>query len=191
MKAFSRSRIAIALLTFTTGLAIAQVAMQPIPQDKVNIRFVSKQMNVPVEGKFRKVNASVAFDPAKIDASKAQFDIDLNSIDLGLPEAETEVKRPAWFDTAKYPKATFVSTGVKSLGGAKYEIAGKLTIKGITKDVTAPVTITQKAGVNDVAGALTIKRLDYKIGEGTWSDTDTVANEVEIKFTLSLPSTKK
>jgi polyisoprenoid-binding protein YceI len=179
--------MALSALT-VTGWAIAQVAMQPVPQDKLDIRFISKQMNVPVEGKFRKLKANVAFDPAKLDASKAQFEIDLASIDLGLPEAEEEVKRPAWFDTAKYPTATFVSNSVKSLGDGKYEVGGKLTIKGIARDVSAPFAVTQKpGGVNEATGALTIKRLDYKIGEGTWSDTDTVANEVEIKFKVALP----
>ncbi|HVK56971.1 MAG TPA: YceI family protein [Burkholderiales bacterium] len=185
----ARFRLLVASLALSAaGWAIAQTAMQPIPGDKIDIRFVSKQMNVPVEGKFRKAKATVAFDPAKPDTSKAQFEIDLASIDLGLPEAEIEVKRPAWFDTAKHPTATFVSNSVKSLGGGKYEVGGKLTIKGVTKDVSAPFTVTSKAGgVNEAAGAFTIKRLDYKIGEGTWSDTDTVANEVEIKFKLPLP----
>lgn len=184
-------RLPTALLALTvTSWAIAeiQIAMQPVPQDKIDIRFVSKQMNVPVEGKFRKAKANVAFDPAKVEGSKAQLEIDLASIDLGLPEAETEVKRPAWFDTAKYPTATFVSSSVKPLAGGKYEVNGKLTIKGITHDVTAPVTVSPgPGGTNNIAGAFAIKRLDYKIGEGTWSDTDTVANEVEIKFKLSLP----
>src|SRR5262245_2000036 len=105
------------LVTVSSGLAFAHAALQPVPQDKIDVRFVSKQMNVPVEGKFRTVKANVAFDATKPETSKAQFEIDLASIDLGLPEVETEVKRPAWFDTAKYPKATFVSDSVKSLGG--------------------------------------------------------------------------
>ena len=170
-----------------TGLAFAQLAAQPVAEDKADIRFVSKQMNVPVEGKFRKFKAEVAFDPAKLDQSKAKFDIDMASVELGLQEAEDELKQPGWFNTAKFPTATFASTSVKSPGGNKYEVAGKLTIKGTTRDVIAPFTLTPKAGgVNEAAGSLTIKRLDYKIGEGSWSDTDTVADEVAIKFKVSL-----
>lgn len=168
------------------GLAFAQLSLQPLAQDKLDIRFISKQMSVPVEGKFRKVKASLAFDPAKLDQSKAQFEIEMDSVDLGVAEAEVEVKRPGWFDTAKFSTATFASSSVKSLGGNKYEVAGKLTIKGTARDITAPFTITPKGGNNEVAGSFIIKRLDYKIGEGSWSDTDTVANEVEVKFKLLL-----
>lgn len=174
--------------TCAAGLAFAQLPLQPVAQNKADIRFISKQMNVPVEGKFQKFKAQVAFDPAKLDQSNAQFEIDMASVNFGLQEAEDEVKQPGWFNTAKFPIATFVSTGVKSLGGNKYEVAGKLTIKGTTRDVVAPFTLTPKAGVNEAAGSLTIKRLDYKIGEGSWSDTDTVANEVEVKFKVSLPA---
>ena len=192
MKFFvSRRTLTVAafLASGITGLAFSQIAPQPVAQDKMDVRFVSKQMNVPVEGKFSKFKASVAFDPTRLDQSKAQFEVDLASINMGLDEAETEVKGPAWFDTARFPVATFASSSVKALGGNKYEAAGKLTIKGITRDVVAPFTLTPKpGGTNDVAGALVIKRLDYKIGDGTWSDTDTVANEVEIRFKLSLPA---
>jgi polyisoprenoid-binding protein YceI len=172
---------AVALLS--SGLAPAQTVVT----EKSEVRFVSKQMNVPVDGGFKKFTAAVSFDPSKLDAAKAQFNVDLNSIDLGLPEVNDEVKKPDWFNTAKFPNATFVSSGLKSLGGNKYEVAGKLTIKGVTKDITAPFTLTPQAGGNTlVEGAFPIKRLDYKIGEGSWSDTDTVANEVQIKLRLLL-----
>jgi polyisoprenoid-binding protein YceI len=172
---------AVALLS--AGLATAQTVVP----EKSEIRFVSKQMNVPVDGAFKKFTATVNFDPSKLDVAKAQFTVDLNSIDLGLPEVNDEVKKPDWFNTAKFPNANFVSGSVKSLGGNKYEVAGKLTIKGVTKDVTAPFTLTPQAGGNAlVEGTFPIKRLDYKIGEGSWSDTDTVANEVQIKVRLLL-----
>ena len=171
------------------GWTFAQPAPQSIAQDKMEIRFVSRQMDAPVEGKFRKFKATVAFDRAKLEQSRALVEIDMASIELGLEEAETEVKGTPWFDTAKYPTATFASGSVKPLGGNKYEVAGKLTIKGTTRDIVAPLTITPKSGgTHDVAGSLVIKRLDFKIGEGSWSGTDTVANEVEIKFKLSLPA---
>jgi len=165
------------------GLAVA--APQPVGADQAEIKFVSKQMGVPVEGKFKKFSGNVDFDAAKPEAAKAQITVDLASIDLGLPEVEEEAQRPLWFSTAKFPTATFTSGAVRSLGGGKYEVAGKLTIKGITRDVSVPITI--KTGSPSVVdGAFTIKRLDYKIGEGEWSDTETVANDIQVKFKVTL-----
>lgn len=152
--------------------------------DKSQVSFVSKQMNVPVEGKFTKFTAQVAFDPAKPEAGKAQIEIDTASIDTGSQEANEEVVTKNWFNVKAFPTAKFVSGGVKPLGSNRYEVAGKLTIKGITRDVVAPVTFKPEGSNASFEGAFAIKRLEYKIGEGAWSDTDTVADEVQVRFKL-------
>ena len=69
--------------------------------------------------------------------------------------------------------------------GNRYEVTGKMTIKGRTKDVTAPFTFKPEGPGGTFDGAFTLKRLDYAIGEGAWADTDTVANEVQVKFRIS------
>ena len=61
-----------------------------------------------------------------------------------------------------------------------------LSIKGSTHDLVVPVTLTQAGGTSTATGAFTIKRLDFKIGEGEWADTSMVANDVQVKFKLSL-----
>jgi len=153
--------------------------------DKSAITFVSKQMNVPVEGKFAKFSAQLAFDPAQPSQGRVQVEVDLASIDTGSEEANDEVKSKGWFDVKNYPTARFVSSSVKSLGAGRYEVGGKLTIKGRSKDVTAPFTYKSAGAGGMFEGSLALKRLDYGIGEGAWSDTDTVANEVQIKFRFS------
>ena len=156
--------------------------------DKSEIRFVSKQMGVNVEGRFRKWKANVDFRPKDLAQSKAEFEIDLASIDLASEESETEVRRPRWFDTAKFPVATFQSTAMKDLGGDRYEIAGKLTLKGTAQDVTIPVELKKDAAGNSVAaGEFTIKRLDFNIGEGLWADPSVVADDVIVRVRMVLP----
>lgn len=185
----TRVALAFAIAIGSTGLAVAQSPPPQAGAQPVDIRFVSRQMNVPVEGRFRKVKADVLFDQAKPEASRAAIEIDLNSIELGLEEAEIEVKRPGWFDTAKFPLATFTSSDIKQLSPGNYQMQGKLTIKGITRDVAVPVTVAARTGGGrEASGALVVKRLDFKIGDGLWSDTETVADEVQIKFKLALPA---
>ena len=108
-------------------MASSGAGAQAVLIDKSEIRFISRQMGVNVEGRFRKWKANVDFRPKDLAKSKAEFEIDLSSIDLASEESETEVKRPRWFDTAKFPVATFQSTAMKDLGGDRYEIAGTLT----------------------------------------------------------------
>jgi len=159
--------------------------------DKSEIRFFSKQMGVGLEGWFRKWKARVDFRPRDLAQSKADFEIELASIDLASDESESEVRRPLWLDTARYPVAKFASTGVKDLGGDRYEIAGKLSLKGITKGVVMPVTLKKDAAGNSVAeGQFMLNRLDFNVGEGLWADTDTVANEVFVHVRMVLPPLK-
>jgi polyisoprenoid-binding protein YceI len=169
-------------------LAATQAAAQGVLIDRSEIRFVSRQMGVNVEGRFRKWKANIVFLSMELAKSKAEFEIDLSSIDLASDESETEIRRPKWFDTARFPLAKFVSSAIRELGGDRYEVAGALTIKGITRDTVVPVTLKKDAAGNSVAeGSFTIKRLDYKIGEGEWADPDTVANEVLIRIRMVLP----
>jgi len=152
---------------------------------KSSITFISKQMNVPVEGKFGKFSVLLAFDAAKPGEGRVQVELELASIDTGSEEANDEVKGKGWFDVKNHPTARFVSSSVKSLGAGRYEVAGKLTIKGRTRDVVAPFTFKLLAPGGVFDGAFILKRLDYGIGEGVWSDTDTVADEVQVKFHLT------
>jgi polyisoprenoid-binding protein YceI len=153
--------------------------------DKSAITFVGRQMNVPTDGKFGKFALQLVFDPAKLNESRVQLDVDLASIDTGSADGNDEVKGKAWFDVKNYPTAKFVSSAVKSLGGNRYEVTGKMTIKGRSKDVTAPFTFKPEGQGGLFEGAFALKRLDFAIGEGAWSDTDTVANEVQVKFRIS------
>ncbi len=169
-------------------LAAGQAGAEGVLIDKSEIRFVSKQMGVNVEGTFRRWKANIVFIPADLAHSKADFDIELASIDLASDEAESEVRHPSWFDTAKFPVARFASTSIKDVGGGKYEVAGKLTMKGVARDAVVPISLSKDASGNSVAeGMFTIKRLDFRIGDGDWADPDTVANEVVVRVRMVLP----
>ena len=165
--------------------AIPAGAQQTVQLDRSEIRFVGKQMNVPVEGKFRKFKAEVNFDFAKPELSRARIDIDLNSIDLGAAEGEAEVRRKVWFDMAAFPRAHFTSTAVKKLADGRFQVTGKLVIKGVSRDISVPFSVRQDAGKLSIAeGVFQLLRLDYKIGEGVWADTETVTNEVQVRFRI-------
>lgn len=177
----------------TLLIAAAAVAAAPAfaQQQKLlpaqsEIAFVSKQMGVPVEGKFKKFDAQVAFDPKKPEAAKIAFTVDLGSAALGAPETEAELVKPVWFNVPKFPQATFQSSSVKALGGGKFEVTGQLSIKGNAKPVVVPVSLAQAGGNTTATGAFTLKRLDFKIGEGEWADTSMVADDVQVKFKLAL-----
>jgi polyisoprenoid-binding protein YceI len=183
-------RLAVAAAATACAFAFAAAAPQKVIADKSTIRFVTRQMNVPVEGAFRKFDASVAFDPVNPAATKAEFVVDLGSIDLGNAEGETEAKGKAWLDVPAFPNAKFATSAVKQLAPGRFEATGALTIKGTTQTIVAPFTLVEAGGIRTVEGQFTLKRLPFKIGEGVWSDTDTVADEVVVKFRFAIPSNR-
>ncbi|WP_287985906.1 MULTISPECIES: YceI family protein [Diaphorobacter] len=170
------------------GSAFAQQKLVP---EQSEIVFVSKQMGVPVEGRFKKFDAQVAFDPAKPATSKVAFTVDTGSATLGVKETDAELPKPVWFNVPKFPQATFQSSAIKAVGAGKYEVAGKLSIKGASQDVVVPVTLTQSGATTTAAGSFAIKRLAFKIGENEWADTSMVADEVQVKFKLALTGVPK
>lgn len=180
--------LAATLFSATVLPAAAQQKLMPAQSD---IAFVFKQMGVPVEGHFKKFEAQISFDAAKPASSKVAFTVDIASATLGAPETDAELPKAVWFNTAKFPQATFASSSFKALGGGKYEVAGKLSIKGQSRDVVVPLSMTQSGAVTVAAGVFPIKRLIFKIGENEWADTAMVADEVQVKFKLALSGVGK
>lgn len=175
-----RTRITLLLC----ALLLPALAQAGVDYSKSRIEFTSKQMNVPVDGRFGRFTAQVAYDPKKPADSKAEVEVDLASVDTGSSEADIEVAKKGWLNIPAFPKAKFTSTSVKPLSADKLEIRGTLAIKGLSRDVTIPVTVKTAGATTTFEGAFPLMRLQYKIGEGIWSDTETVADEVQVKFRI-------
>ncbi len=170
----------------TLAVALPASAQQKLVPAQSDIGFTFKQMGVPVDGRFKKFDAQISFDAAKLATSKVAFTVDIASATIGDPATDSELPKAEWFNTAKFPQATFASSSFKALGAGKYEVAGKLSVKGVSQDVVVPVTMTQAGAVTTAVGTFPIKRLTFKIGEKEWADTSTVADPVQVKFKLAL-----
>ena len=178
------------LLASLLCVPLAQAQQKLLPAQS-EISFVSKQMGVPLDGKFKRFDANIAFDPKKPEASTITFTVDIASATLGNAETDAELPKPNWFNTAKFPQATFQSTAVKSSGAGKLNVSGKLSIKGNVRDVVVPVTLVQSGPTTTASGTFVIKRLAFKIGENEWADTSMVADDVQVKFKLTLSGVGK
>ena len=179
-------RTAIALLSaFSLATAAHAVEYTQVQPDKSQITFAYQQMGVAMQGAFKKFSGQLRFDPAAPSAAKSTIEVELASVDTGSSEGDTEVATKTWFDTKAFPRARFESGSVKALGGNKYEVAGKLTIKGKTVDVVVPATFAAQGKTGVFEGRLTIRRGDFSIGDGAWKAFDIVANDVVIQFRLT------
>ena len=181
---------------FTLALLFAIPAAaqtRAVDTGRSRLAFVyTVEQKIAVEGRFPKYSAQVAFDEKQPEKGSVKLDIELGAIDTGSADGDTEARRPLWFDVAKFPKASFVSTSIRKTGEGRYEAAGKLTIKGKARDVVAPFTTAAAPGGGlSAQGKLVIKRLFFDIGTGQWADVTQIADDVEVRFTLVLGPAKQ
>ena len=185
-----RTTLALLLAATLSVAATPPAAAQPKPAQLVaagsEISFTTRQMGVPVEGKFGKYTAQIALDPKKPETGSVAFSIDTGSARFGSAELDGEVPKATWLNVPKFPQASFASSGIKPAGPGKFEVAGKLTIKGSVRELTVPVQVVQAGASSTATGSFTIKRLDFKVGEAEWADTSLLANDVVVKFKLVL-----
>jgi polyisoprenoid-binding protein YceI len=177
----------LALIPLAGWLAMASPTaahcVQPAASELV---FVSEQMGVPLEGHFQRWSAQVALDPHEPERGHIELQIQTDSVVFATPEVTAEAKAAAWLATANFPHAEFRSTAIRAAGGGQYEMRGRLTLKGETRDVTVPLSLAQSGAGATATGSFTLKRSDFRIGEREWTDTSLVARDVQVRFRLAL-----
>lgn len=166
------------------GVTHAQTYGQLQPEES-QVAFTFEQMGVRMDGQFRQFEAKLSFDPAQPEQGSAQIDVALASVDLGSPDFDSEAMGPDWFNVQNFPRATFVSSGIRQTAPNQYDVAGTLTIKGQSQSISVPASF-ENDGVKGVfQGQFTIERGQFKIGEGSWEKFDIVANDVTVKFRIT------
>ncbi len=113
------------------------------PLDRAHSRVtftVTKWGFAEVEGRFRDFDGAIAYDPAKPEASHVEWRVRIASVDTGEGARDHTLQAPEYFDTARYPEMRFVSTSTRLAGPEALDVAGTLTIKGVSKPFTVRVT---------------------------------------------------
>jgi len=180
---------------FIALLAVVALGSLPCAQaveyNQVNaaasqISFTFSQFGSRVYGTFGQFEGTLDFDTQNPATAHAVLNIQLASIDAGSSDANTELKKTAWFDTEHYPLGTFKSTSVKALGGDRYLFIGDLTLKTITRKVEVQVQLKPESGIGVFVGEFALNRDDFKVGEGEWAD-GVVSKDINIRFRMVAP----
>ncbi|MGF6094703.1 YceI family protein [Pseudomonas sp. 18175] len=179
--------VAALALIFSYGSFAQAVEYKDVNRAASQISFTYKQLGQRVYGTFSDFEGSLNFDTQRPGAGHALLKIQLASIDAGSPDANDELQRASWFDTATFPVGIYESTSVTALGGNRYKIDGNLTIKGATRPVTVKVLLKEQDGIGVFDGEFILKRSDFKIGEGEWAGNSVVSNDINIKFKMVAP----
>ena len=141
-------------------------------------------------GKFKTFDATIAFDPAQLAASRFDVKITLASADTANAERDDALHGKDFFDAAHSPVATYTATKFRSLGGNRYAADGTLALRGVSKPVT--LTFAWAAGATPaLVGDAAVNRLDFNVGAGQWADTSQITNAVKVHTALKLVAAGK
>lgn len=190
---------AFTLLSLSPAQAEDQVAaLWHMDKDNSTINFTAKQMGAEVEGTFEKFNATIYFSPDMLDKSHVTVNIDINSVNSEYEKRDKTLVGDQWFDTAKYPEGVFTCKDFTLKSGTAekghYSCAGTLTLRDVTKKIELPFDLslqnTADKSTAKMTSTLTLKRLDYNLGQGDWADSSIIGDEVLLNIQLHATTTK-
>lgn len=152
---------------------------------KSQLTFTATQNDAPVHGKFNTFTGQIFVDPKDYQHSMIDIMVDIDSISTSYAQLKETLLTSDWFDAKVFPKAEFKATQFQKTGPNTYVANGTLSIR----EKSAPVSLTfttqqpdSKTGI--VTGNTVIKRTTFGVGQGEWSNTNEIKDDVTINFTV-------
>jgi polyisoprenoid-binding protein YceI len=171
---------------------LAAVETLVISPENSKIEFVASKVTRSHQGSFKKFTGKIELVPNSVPDSRVSIDIDTASVETDTPELTAHLKTPDFFDVAKYPKATFVSTKIESntsAGGNSYTVTGNFDLHGQSKSISFPATIEVTPDKATMNAEFAINRKDFGIVYAGKAD-DLIRDAVVIKLDLRVPRKK-
>lgn len=162
----------------------ARAATWTLDPAKSRLGFVGTQSGEAFKGTFKTWTATIEFDPAKPEAAHVAVTIDVASATTGDAQKDAAMPEADWFAASQFAKATFEATGFVSTGKDAYRTTGKLSLRGVSKDVTLPFSLSISGDQAHAVGQAKLVRTDFGVGQGQWANDQIVALDVEVDVDL-------
>jgi polyisoprenoid-binding protein YceI len=150
-----------------------------------SLGFTFEQAGAQSNGSFKQFATTFDYDEKNLAASKLNVKVQIASLDTQDKDRDGTLNGADLFDSQKFPAATYAASSLAK-GANGIEAVGKLTIRGVTKDLRVPLTIKPAGTGLDLSGSVTIKRLDFGVGQGEWKSTETVGDTVKLTYKVAL-----
>jgi polyisoprenoid-binding protein YceI len=155
-----------------------------------SLEFLFMQAGAENQGSFRQFSTELAWDEKDPAAGALTVTVQTASLDTQDKDRNDALAGAELLDTAKYPTAQYVASHFAKRADGQLEAVGRLTLHGVTKELRVPLTIRSTAGGLELAGELTLRRLDFAIGQGEWQSTEWVGNDVKLRYKVPLVRSK-
>ena len=154
------------------------------------LTFTNSYQGVEYTGRFRHFNAVIDYDPNDLAHAKFDVTVDITSFDTQNSERDHTALGADFFDTAKFPKAHFVTTAFHKAADGKVIADGVLTLRGVSKPVALTVSFKPNGNATTLDVTAQVKRLDFGIGTGQWADPSMIGDGVAVHGHLQLRAGK-
>lgn len=158
-----------------------------INKNQSHIQFTFQQYGKPVQGEFANFDGNITFDPNALETAKARIEIDITSIKTGSEDRDNQAKSDEWFAAQNFPKAIFESESFTKTGDDSFKADGNLTIRDKALPISLPFTLTisddQKTALMN--SEITLKRLDFGVGQEQWETEEAIDNTVKITIKMN------
>jgi polyisoprenoid-binding protein YceI len=150
-----------------------------------------------VRGKFGDIAGAIQVDKDKPEASSVEFVAKTASVDTGVADRDKHLRSADFFDVEKFPEMTFKSTRIQAVGQDRYEVTGTLSLRGVQKELTLPVTFlgfARDPWGNEKAGfetQVTLNRKDFGMVWNKTLDNGGVFLGDEVYVTVSVEANKQ
>lgn len=162
-----------------------------ISPENSKVEFVAAKVTRSHQGSFKQFAGTIDLVPNSIPDSRVTIDIETKSVVTDEDDLTNHLKTPDFFDAAKFPKATFVSTKIEpgTKAGTTHDVTGNFDLHGVKKSITFPATIQVAADSVSVNAEFSINRKDFGIVYAGKAD-DLIRDGVVIKLTVKVPRPK-
>ena len=179
-------------MTQTQIATLTEAKSLVIDRSHSEVAFQVRHLLTKVRGRFTDFAGTIEFNPADPSQSRIEVVIQAASIDTGEPDRDKHLRSADFFDVDTWPTLTFASTSVRHRGGESYDVAGNLTIHGVTKPVTLSASALGSAldpwGQLRFAfeGEVTLNRKDFGLNWNAALETGGFLVGDEVKVALSV-----
>ena len=153
------------------------------------IQFKIRNFGLYVEGSLKGLAGSITFDGNNLRDARFDVSVQSRTVDTGIALRDKHLKKEDYLDAGNFPFISFVSTSaVTQVNDSKdYQLTGKLTLKGVSKEILVPFSISELSDGIQFKGELTINRNDFKVGGSSLSMGDEVKISLRVKAVPTKP----
>jgi len=155
-----------------------------------SLAFSFQQAGAENQGSFKQFATDLNYDPKNPAAGSLKVTVQTASLDTQDKDRNDLLAGADLFDVKRYPTAQYLANSFAKRADGQLEAVGKLTLRGVTKDLRVPLAIHETANGVEISGAVTLKRLDFGVGQGDWQSTEGVGNDVKLQYKVPLTRAK-